>query len=75
MGMTTGALFAAPIPEEHEAIGQELQKSVEQAVRESEENGVSRRGKEATPWLLKRVGELTKGRSLQSSQDLLPWHV
>jgi pseudouridine-5'-phosphate glycosidase/pseudouridine kinase len=67
--MTTGALFAAPIPETYEAVGLELQKSVEQAVRESEENGVSRRGKEATPWLLKRVGELTQGRSLGSSKS------
>jgi pseudouridine-5'-phosphate glycosidase/pseudouridine kinase len=67
--MTTGALFAAPIPEEWEAIGQEIQLSVEQAVREAEENGMSRRGKEATPWLLKRVGELTVGKSLKSSKS------
>jgi pseudouridine-5'-phosphate glycosidase/pseudouridine kinase len=66
--MSTGALFGVPIPMEYEAVGEELQASVEQAVQEAEENGMSRRGKEATPWLLKRVGELTKGKSLLSSK-------
>lgn len=70
LGMRNGALFAVPIPEEYEAVGQELQRAVEQAVQESEANGVSRRGKEATPWLLKRVGELTAGKSLASSKAL-----
>jgi pseudouridylate synthase / pseudouridine kinase len=65
--MPTGALFAAPIPPAYHAIGEDLQGAVERAVRESEENGMSKRGKEATPWLLARVGELTKGRSLASS--------
>ncbi|KAI0335190.1 indigoidine synthase A-like protein [Cubamyces sp. BRFM 1775] len=70
-GMSNGALFAVPIPEEYEAVGQELQRAVEQAVLESEANGVSRRGKEATPWLLKRVGELTAGKSLASNIALI----
>lgn len=29
---------------------------------------MDKRGKEVTPWLLKRVGELTKGKALQSSE-------
>ena len=61
-------IFAVPIPEEYESVGQELQRAVEQAVQEAEVNGVSRQGKEATPWLLKRVGELTSGKSLRSSR-------
>lgn len=70
MGMSTGAIFAVPIPEEFEAAGQELQAAVEQALDEAEVNGMNKRGKEATPWLLKRVGELTTGRSLASSESL-----
>ena len=66
--MSNGALFAVPIPDEYESVGEELQQAVEQAIKESEANGISRRGKEATPWLLKRVGELTAGKSLRSSQ-------
>lgn len=66
--MLNGALFAVPIPEEHEAHGAVLQEAVEIALRESEETGVSKLGKEVTPWLLKRVGELTGGKSLRSSK-------
>ncbi|KAK0446390.1 uncharacterized protein EV420DRAFT_1484047 [Desarmillaria tabescens] len=51
-GMDNGILIAAPIPEEHEKEGSSIQKAVDQAVRESEENGMSKRGKEVTPWLL-----------------------
>ena len=65
--MKNGVLFGVPIPEQYQAIGEKLQQAVEQAVRESEENGVSKLGKEVTPWLLKRVGELTAGKSLASS--------
>ena len=68
--MPHGALFGVPIPEQYEAIGQELQQSVEVALQEAEEKGINKLGKEATPWLLKRVGELTKGKSLASSKDL-----
>lgn len=66
--MSTGAIFAVPIPEEYEAAGQKLQHAVEQALEEAEMNDANKRGKEATPWLLKRVGELTAGRSLESSK-------
>jgi len=69
--MNNGVLFGVPIPEPYQEIGEKLQESVEQAVKEAEENGVSRLGKEATPWLLKRVGELTAGRSLTSNVALI----
>ncbi|KAH7916565.1 Indigoidine synthase A like protein-domain-containing protein [Hygrophoropsis aurantiaca] len=71
LGMSNGALFAVPIPEQYEAIGVTLQDAVEQAVSESEELGISTRGKEVTPWLLKRVGELTQGKSLASNVALV----
>ncbi|EIW64588.1 indigoidine synthase A-like protein [Trametes versicolor FP-101664 SS1] len=71
LGMSNGALFAVPIPESYDAVGEELQRAVEQAVKESEANGISRRGKEATPWLLKRVGELSAGKSLASNIALI----
>lgn len=41
---------------------------MEQAVEEAEQQGVDKWGKAATPWLLKRVGELTAGKSLASSE-------
>lgn len=67
LGFKNGVLFGVPIPEQYEAIGEKLQAAVEQAVRESEENGVNKWGKAATPWLLTRVGEITDGQSLASS--------
>ncbi|KIK28419.1 hypothetical protein PISMIDRAFT_673405 [Pisolithus microcarpus 441] len=71
LGMTNGALFAVPIPEKYEAASAVIQEAVELAVRESEESGVSKLGKDVTPWLLKRVGELTQGRSLESNIALV----
>lgn len=56
------------MPDEYAEGGAEIQRAVDQAVRESEDNGVSKRGKEATPWLLARVAELTQGRSMSNSE-------
>lgn len=67
LGMKNGVLFAAPIPERYHSIGETIQKAVEIAVQEAEQNGMSKRGKEVTPWILKRVGELSEGKSLPSS--------
>ncbi|KIP11376.1 hypothetical protein PHLGIDRAFT_472924 [Phlebiopsis gigantea 11061_1 CR5-6] len=71
LGLSTGALFAVPIPWEYESVGLQLQKFVEQAVEEAEQQGVHQWGKAATPWLLKRVGELTAGKSLESNVALI----
>ena len=54
--MEIGVLFAAPIPEHYHSVGETVQKAVEIAVQEAEENGMSKREKEVTPWILKRVG-------------------
>ncbi|WWC60072.1 uncharacterized protein I303_102635 [Kwoniella dejecticola CBS 10117] len=64
-------LIGVPIPSEHAQAGEEVQKSVEQAVRESVEQGIDKRGKEVTPWLLKRVGELTGGKALGLNVNLI----
>ena len=67
LGMKNGVLFAAPIPKKYHSIGETIQRAVEIAVQEAEENGTSKRGKEVTPWILKRVNELSEGKSLPSS--------
>lgn len=66
--MENGALFAVPIPERYESSGEELQKLVLQAVAKSEENGMSKRGKEVTPWLLNEIRKLSGGKSLENSE-------
>ncbi|KAJ3551335.1 hypothetical protein NM688_g4764 [Phlebia brevispora] len=70
-GLNNGAIFGVPIPEQFEAAGETLQQAVEIAVREAEEQGVSKWGKAATPWLLNRVGELSGGQSLESNVALI----
>lgn len=65
--LPTSLLLGVPIPEEHHAAGSAIQQSVEQAVAESVENGMSRRGKLVTPWLLERVSQLSKGLAITSS--------
>lgn len=62
-------LLAVPIPAEYSDRGDVVQAAVEQAVIESVELGVDKRGKEVTPWLLKRVGELTGGSALELSES------
>lgn len=69
--MQNGALIAVPIPEEYEAVGKQIQEHVNQAVAESEKNGVSASGNDATPWLLDRISALSAGSSLTSNIALL----
>ncbi|KAI9512927.1 indigoidine synthase A-like protein [Russula earlei] len=71
LGMTNGVLFGTPIPESYTGVGMELQEAVEQAVQESQESGMDKRGKEVTPWLLERVRVLTSGKSLASNIALI----
>lgn len=68
LGLPNSLLLGVPIPAEFHAAGHALQEAVEQAVKESVENGVSKTGKAVTPWLLKRVSELTEGNSIVSSE-------
>ncbi|KAF7339506.1 Indigoidine synthase A-like protein [Mycena sanguinolenta] len=71
LGLDNGALIAVPIPEEYAEKGEIIQQAVNQAVLESEQNGMSKRGKDVTPWLLSRVAELTKRDSIDSNIALL----
>ncbi|KAG8701102.1 hypothetical protein FRC09_005554 [Ceratobasidium sp. 395] len=71
LGIQSGTIFGVPIPKEFEKAGLEIQAAVDQAVRESEENGIAKSGRDATPWLLSRVKDITKGLSLPSNIALL----
>ncbi|KAK4689205.1 pseudouridylate synthase / pseudouridine kinase, partial [Tremellales sp. Uapishka_1] len=64
-------LLAVPIPSEHLVPGLKVQEAVEQAILESVQQGIDKRGKEVTPWLLKRVGELTAGSALELNIKLI----
>ncbi|MCR5663284.1 MAG: pseudouridine-5'-phosphate glycosidase [Oscillospiraceae bacterium] len=69
MGYRGGMLVTNPIPEAYAMDKETIDAAIEQALREAEEQGV--RGKEATPFLLARVVELTGGESLESNIQLV----
>ena len=58
LGIQSGQVFGNPIASEWNEVGTQIQQCVEQAVRESVEQGIDKKGKEVTPWLLKRLAEL-----------------
>lgn len=69
LGMQGGILVSNPIPEEYSMDPAVINKAIDQAVKEAEEQGVH--GKATTPFLLARVKELTGGDSLDSNIQLV----
>lgn len=69
MGLPGGQLIANPIPKEAEIEASVLAPVIAQAQSEAEAQGIS--GKAVTPFLLKRIFELTKGKSLTANIALV----
>ncbi len=64
-----GFLVTNPIPEEYAMDKAVIDAAIDQAIKESKEQGI--KGKETTPFLLARVAELTGGNSLASNIQLV----
>ena len=64
-----GLLIANPVPEDQALEEAMIEGRIAEAVAEAKEQGVGK--KEATPFLLKRVVELTGGRSLEANIALI----
>lgn len=62
LGIAGGVLVANPIPVEFEIPASEIDPIIEAALTDMSERGIG--GKDATPYLLGRIVELTGGRSL-----------
>ena len=69
LGLAGGMVIANPIPADHGIEGAAMERFVEAAAAEAEALGVH--GKDVTPYLLDKLGELTAGRSLQANAALL----
>eukprot|EP01012_Entosiphon_sulcatum_P024578 TRINITY_DN2974_c0_g1_i1.p1 TRINITY_DN2974_c0_g1~~TRINITY_DN2974_c0_g1_i1.p1 ORF type:complete len:324 (+),score=45.18 TRINITY_DN2974_c0_g1_i1:45-1016(+) len=69
LGLLTGTLITVPIPAEHAADGAIVEKATTAALQEAGERHVS--GHDITPFLLKRIHELTSGASLKSNIALV----
>jgi len=62
-------VIAVPVPKEQEANAEEVTKAIETALEEARKYNIS--GQDVTPFLLKRVNELSGGDSSKSSIFLI----
>jgi pseudouridine-5'-phosphate glycosidase len=69
LGLMNGILVTVPVPAADACDPEETEAAIAQATAEAEKAGVH--GPAATPWLLRRVVELTDGRSLRANVALL----
>ncbi len=68
-GVSGGVLVTVPPPEHLALPQQEMEAAIDEALREAARQGI--KGKDSTPFLLRRVSELTGGRSLEVNLALL----
>lgn len=67
--LESGILVTVPVPAADEFDPEAAEAAINQATREADQAGIH--GPAATPWLLRRVSELTGGRSLKANVALL----
>jgi pseudouridine-5'-phosphate glycosidase/pseudouridine kinase len=71
--MQSGLLFANPIPLENSIPLSEMDKVLRQAILDAEEHKAF--GSRNTPYILKRIRELTEGRTAIANQALVEANV
>jgi pseudouridine-5'-phosphate glycosidase len=69
LGLSSGLVVAHPIPEADEIPAGEISHVIEQALADLDERGIG--GRDATPYLLGRIVELTDGDSLTANIALV----
>ena len=73
MPLTSGLLFANPIPAEYSIAKSQMDTIIARALRDAQESGTT--GSENTPFVLKRIRELTKGESVIANRALVEANV
>lgn len=68
-GLAGGVLIANPVPESDALDAAEIESTIASAIAEAEAAGIG--GKQLTPFLLRRITELTAGQSLVSNVALV----
>jgi pseudouridine-5'-phosphate glycosidase len=68
-GLSGGILITNPVPEEDALSHDYIDSIINQAVKEAADQGI--KGKDVTPYLLKRIVELTGGASLETNIHLV----
>jgi pseudouridine-5'-phosphate glycosidase len=69
LGLSAGVVVANPVPVEHEIPSAEVERWIAQALAEASQQGIA--GKASTPFMLKRIAELSGGRSLATNIALV----
>jgi pseudouridylate synthase len=69
LGMKGGIVIANPIPHEHEIPASDIAPLIERAIKDALDQGIT--GKSVTPFLLKRLAEITEGKSLTANIALV----
>lgn len=69
LGLASAALIVVPVPAAEEFNSDDAEAAIIQATADAEMAGIH--GPQATPWLLRRVNELTGGASLRANVALL----
>lgn len=69
LGLKGGLLVVNPIPEADSMDSQEINQIIDLAIEQSMQDGIE--GKDVTPYLLKKIVEKTKGKSLQANLALV----
>jgi pseudouridine-5'-phosphate glycosidase len=64
-----GVVLAVPIPAQYEADGSEIERAIQFALADASRLNII--GREVTPFVLKRIYELTDGRSLAANIGLV----
>lgn len=68
-GLQSAVLVTNPLPAGEAIAKSEMEPLIEKASKEAQEKGIH--GKEVTPFLLQRINELTKGKSMRANLALL----
>jgi pseudouridine-5'-phosphate glycosidase len=69
IGLNGSVLIANPLPPEYEVPLEVMELQIVKALAEAEANGI--KGKEVTPFLLKRIADNTSGESLEANISLI----
>lgn len=69
LGLKGGVVISNPVPVEHEILPAQIDQIVDAALAEAKAQGIQ--GKATTPYLLKRINELTQGASLVTNIALV----
>ncbi|MEH7441257.1 pseudouridine-5'-phosphate glycosidase [Bacillus sp. JJ1122] len=69
LGLNGGVVVANPIPEDYALEESHINRVIEKALAEAKENQIG--GKQVTPFLLRKIKELTEGKSLAANIALI----